>query len=67
MEILFILYCLHPVKGTDDIKIIGSDNSVSVKADDVAVNLDENLPLIGREQYITIDTVSMGINFDNKH
>lgn len=55
------------MKGTDDIKIIGSDNSVSVKADDVAVNVDENLPLIGREQYITIDTVSMGINFDNKH
>ncbi|BFZ16669.1 hypothetical protein BsWGS_19709 [Bradybaena similaris] len=49
---------LFTLKGTDDIKIIGSDTPVSMKADDVAVNVDENLPLIGREQYITIDTNS---------
>ena len=42
-------------KDPDAPKIIGTQ--ASVKADDVAVNIDERFPLINKEQPITINTV----------
>ena len=49
----FILYIVG--KDPDAPKIIGTQ--ASVKADDVAVNIDERFPLINKEQPITINTV----------
>jgi hypothetical protein len=49
---------LYPVKGTDDIRTIESGSPVSFRSEDVAINVDEHVPLIGRDQYITIDIVS---------
>ncbi|KAK3090409.1 hypothetical protein FSP39_011632 [Pinctada imbricata] len=48
---------LFPGKDPDAPKIIGTQ--VSVKAEDVAVNIDERFPLINKERPITINTLDV--------
>ncbi|CAL1540078.1 unnamed protein product [Lymnaea stagnalis] len=49
---------IFPLKGLDNVRVIQSGSPVSIRSEDVAINMDENLPLISRDQYITIDTIS---------
>ncbi|XP_055886227.1 otoferlin-like isoform X5 [Biomphalaria glabrata] len=48
---------IFPLKGLDSVKIIQSGSPVSRRSEDVAINVDENLPLISKDQCITIDTL----------
>lgn len=51
------------VTGKDpDLPKIISDGQVSAKADDVAVTIDERLPLVHREPQVTIDVVRVILN-----
>ncbi|XP_059174098.1 otoferlin-like isoform X2 [Physella acuta] len=47
---------IFALKGLDEVKVIQSGSPVSTKSEDVTINMDENLPLITRDQYITINT-----------
>ncbi|XP_035826598.1 otoferlin, partial [Aplysia californica] len=47
---------MFPKKGIDQVKVIGSGSPVSTRSEDVAISVDENLPLIHKEQIITIET-----------
>ncbi|KAH9496796.1 hypothetical protein Btru_010276 [Bulinus truncatus] len=48
---------IFPLKGLDNVKVVQSGSPVSRRSEDVAISVDENIPLINKDQCITIDTI----------